>query len=137
MNEYLANSTASSLPPRADQRVYLILIRFLLVLRISRPFSVQLRAYRPSAIADCTIVPVRMADVEEGLDSLSLERQNSALLSPQRHGGKRAHRQEPFFIGVAGGTASGKTTACDMVCYCPLPLCSSACSNSRPPLACM
>jgi len=34
--------------------------------------------------------------------------------SPQVKGAKRGHRQEPFFIGVAGGTASGKTTACEL-----------------------
>jgi pantothenate kinase-related protein Tda10 len=27
----------------------------------------------------------------------------------------RLHRQEPFFIGVCGGTASGKTTACNLI----------------------
>lgn len=34
--------------------------------------------------------------------------------SPQVKGAKRGHRQEPFFIGVAGGTACGKTTACEL-----------------------
>lgn len=27
----------------------------------------------------------------------------------------RYHRSQPFFIGVAGGTASGKTTVCDCI----------------------
>lgn len=27
----------------------------------------------------------------------------------------RFHRSQPFFIGVAGGTASGKTTVCDCI----------------------
>ena len=31
-----------------------------------------------------------------------------------RHGGRK-HRSEPFIIGVAGGTASGKTTACNFI----------------------
>lgn len=30
-------------------------------------------------------------------------------------GAGRHHRTEPFFIGVAGGTASGKTTVCDRI----------------------
>jgi pantothenate kinase len=34
--------------------------------------------------------------------------------SPHRGAG-RGHRNEPFFIGVAGGTASGKTTVCDQI----------------------
>ncbi|MEW5300765.1 MAG: hypothetical protein WDW36_003672 [Sanguina aurantia] len=29
--------------------------------------------------------------------------------------GPARHRSQPFFIGVAGGTASGKTTVCDMI----------------------
>ncbi|KDD72502.1 phosphoribulokinase/uridine kinase, partial [Helicosporidium sp. ATCC 50920] len=29
--------------------------------------------------------------------------------------GGRKHRTEPFIIGVAGGTASGKTTVCDLI----------------------
>ncbi|KAI3433695.1 hypothetical protein D9Q98_003504 [Chlorella vulgaris] len=34
--------------------------------------------------------------------------------SPHRGAG-RGHRNEPFVIGVAGGTASGKTTVCDQI----------------------
>lgn len=34
--------------------------------------------------------------------------------SSQR-GANRMHRTEPFLIGVAGGTASGKTTVCDQI----------------------
>lgn len=45
----------------------------------------------------------------------ALERQSSYLDSPLRLAGKRAHRQQPFIIGVAGGTASGKTTVCDLI----------------------
>ena len=30
-----------------------------------------------------------------------------------QRGASRRHRSEPFLIGVAGGTASGKTTVCD------------------------
>jgi pantothenate kinase len=30
-------------------------------------------------------------------------------------GAGRSHRTEPFLIGVAGGTASGKTTVCDRI----------------------
>ena len=29
--------------------------------------------------------------------------------------GCRSNRSQPFFIGVAGGTASGKTTVCDAI----------------------
>lgn len=47
--------------------------------------------------------------------AMTLERQSSYLDSPQRLAGKRAHRQQPFIIGVAGGTASGKTTVCDLI----------------------
>eukprot|EP00887_Chlorella_sp_A99_P005349 scaffold1.g5349.t1 len=35
------------------------------------------------------------------------------LDSPARK--RSGHRSEPFFIGVAGGTASGKTTVCDLI----------------------
>ena len=41
-----------------------------------------------------------------------LERQQSALDSPaSKRSGRRSLRSEPFFIGVAGGTASGRETA--------------------------
>ncbi|KAL6770595.1 hypothetical protein ACKKBF_B31885 [Auxenochlorella protothecoides x Auxenochlorella symbiontica] len=43
----------------------------------------------------------------------SLGRQDSNLGSPHRK--RWTQRQEPFFIGVAGGTASGKTTVCDLI----------------------
>ena len=39
-------------------------------------------------------------------------------VSPSTAAGRRSgrkHRTEPFFIGVAGGTASGKTTVCDQI----------------------
>jgi len=35
--------------------------------------------------------------------------------SPSSHLSGRRHRTEPFLIGVAGGTASGKTTVCDQI----------------------
>jgi len=35
--------------------------------------------------------------------------------SPKLRGASRSHRTEPFLIGVAGGTASGKTTVCDHI----------------------
>jgi uridine kinase len=35
--------------------------------------------------------------------------------SPGTSRASRRHRSQPFFIGVAGGTASGKTTVCDLV----------------------
>ncbi|PSC68860.1 uridine kinase chloroplastic [Micractinium conductrix] len=38
-----------------------------------------------------------------------------ALDSPARRSARRSHRSEPFLIGVAGGTASGKTTVCDLI----------------------
>lgn len=45
-----------------------------------------------------------------------------SLLSPSgsspghsQRGAGRSHRTEPFIIGVAGGTASGKTTVCDQI----------------------
>ena len=47
--------------------------------------------------------------------SLALERAVSSLDSPARRSGRRSHRSEPFLIGVAGGTASGKTTVCDLI----------------------
>ena len=35
--------------------------------------------------------------------------------SPYRTRSRLSHRTEPFIIGVAGGTASGKTTVCDLI----------------------
>lgn len=37
--------------------------------------------------------------------------------SPSMHrcSSRRFHRTDPFLIGVAGGTASGKTTVCDQI----------------------
>ena len=60
------------------------------------------------------------------LESLKVKRSLSLNNSPSKtpHGlsptssfnyGGRKHRTEPFFIGVAGGTASGKTTVCDQI----------------------
>ena len=63
----------------------------------------------------------------EKLRLRSIERMDSAASSsglltpdglspggaPQR--ASRRHRTEPFLIGVAGGTASGKTTVCDQI----------------------
>ena len=49
------------------------------------------------------------------MQSLVLERAISSLDSPARRSGRRSHRSEPFLIGVAGGTASGKTTVCDLI----------------------
>jgi pantothenate kinase len=51
-----------------------------------------------------------------------LDSQTSGILSPsgsspctsQGRAGRK-HRTEPFLIGVAGGTASGKTTVCDQI----------------------
>lgn len=52
-----------------------------------------------------------------------LDSQASGILSPsgsspsgtsQGRAGRK-HRTEPFLIGVAGGTASGKTTVCDQI----------------------
>lgn len=51
-----------------------------------------------------------MEDLEGGLRALSLERDLSGVMdSPLgRRGARRSLRSEPFFIGVAGGTASGE-----------------------------
>ena len=51
----------------------------------------------------------------------SVNHSSSGMFSPAgaspgaSHRGYRAHRTEPFIIGVAGGTASGKTTVCDQI----------------------
>ncbi|KAL4430783.1 hypothetical protein ABPG75_006039 [Micractinium tetrahymenae] len=63
----------------------------------------------------------RMADLEAEMQRLEMEGGSPAraaswaLDSPARRSARRSHRSEPFFIGVAGGTASGKTTVCDMI----------------------
>lgn len=61
-------------------------------------------------------------DVCSELESLKLQTATSlnspgkaAGISPSYSSGRRLHRNEPFFIGVAGGTASGKTTVCDQI----------------------
>jgi uridine kinase len=49
----------------------------------------------------------------------SLSRGASGALSPgalsRLAARRRLHREEPFIIGVAGGTASGKTTVCELI----------------------
>lgn len=70
----------------------------------------------------------RLSDELNKLKVRSLERMDSqassqgALISPSaaspgatQRGTYRSHRTEPFLIGVAGGTASGKTTVCDQI----------------------
>lgn len=61
-------------------------------------------------------------DVCSELESLKLQTATSlnspskaSGTSPSYSSGRRLHRNEPFFIGVAGGTASGKTTVCDQI----------------------
>jgi len=61
-------------------------------------------------------------DVCSDLGSLTLHTATSlnspgkaSGVSPSYSTGRRLHRNEPFFIGVAGGTASGKTTVCDQI----------------------
>ena len=61
-------------------------------------------------------------DVCSELESLKLQTATSlnspgkaSGVSPSYSTGRRLHRNEPFFIGVAGGTASGKTTVCDQI----------------------
>jgi len=51
-----------------------------------------------------------MEELEGAVRSLSLERDLSGIMdSPLgRRGARRSLRSEPFFIGVAGGTASGE-----------------------------
>ena len=51
-----------------------------------------------------------MEELEGGVRALSLERDLSGVMdSPLgRRGARRSLRSEPFFIGVAGGTASGE-----------------------------
>ncbi|PRW58534.1 uridine kinase chloroplastic [Chlorella sorokiniana] len=58
-----------------------------------------------------------LEELEGAVRSLSLERDLSGIMdSPLgRRGARRSLRSEPFFIGVAGGTASGKTTVCDLI----------------------
>lgn len=59
----------------------------------------------------------------KGLTRLDSVHSNpDGLLSPggsspghSQRGAGRSHRTEPFIIGVAGGTASGKTTVCDQI----------------------
>ncbi|GMP64925.1 hypothetical protein CsSME_00025956 [Camellia sinensis var. sinensis] len=43
-----------------------------------------------------------------------LEPGNSEVDQPTTSTAEHVHKQ-PFFIGVAGGAASGKTTVCDMI----------------------
>lgn len=68
----------------------------------------------------------KLSDELEKLKVRALERMDSqassSLLSPSgtspgatQRGTFRSHRTEPFIIGVAGGTASGKTTVCDQI----------------------
>ncbi len=67
----------------------------------------------------------RLSDALEKLKVSELQRmdsQASSILSPNgtspgatQRGTFRSHRTEPFIIGVAGGTASGKTTVCDQI----------------------
>eukprot|EP00887_Chlorella_sp_A99_P005348 scaffold1.g5348.t1 len=47
-------------------------------------------------------------------DSVASTHSFGGVSSPS-HRGTRLHRTEPFIIGVAGGTASGKTTVCDEI----------------------
>lgn len=57
-----------------------------------------------------------MAALEAEMQRLDLEgaspsfsrAASMALDSPARRSARRSHRSEPFFIGVAGGTASGE-----------------------------
>lgn len=54
-------------------------------------------------------------ELEQAVQRLSLDRATSERMdSPVGHGrsGRRSLRSEPFFIGVAGGTASGEPAAC-------------------------
>ena len=72
------------------------------------------------------------SSISDGLEKLNirggLNRMDSVhsnydgLMSPSgsspghsQRGAGRSHRTEPFIIGVAGGTASGKTTVCDQI----------------------
>lgn len=59
-----------------------------------------------------------MEELEGGLRALSLERDLSGVMdSPLgRRGARRSLRSEPFFIGVAGGTASGELRRLVAVC---------------------
>lgn len=52
----------------------------------------------------------RMDSVTSGILSPSGSSPNAS-----QHHARRKHRTEPFLIGVAGGTASGKTTVCDQI----------------------
>jgi pantothenate kinase len=67
-----------------------------------------------------------LSDEVEKLKIRALERMDSqassTIVSPSgaspgatQRGTFRSHRTEPFIIGVAGGTASGKTTVCDQI----------------------
>lgn len=55
----------------------------------------------------------KSAELEAELQRLELEGASGsraaslALDSPARRSARRSHRSDPFFIGVAGGTASG------------------------------
>ena len=51
---------------------------------------------------------------EQGTQVESPHGSSPGATGSSRHGGRK-HRSEPFFIGVAGGTASGKTTVCDQI----------------------
>jgi len=69
---------------------------------------------------------LKLTDEVEKLKIRALERMDSqtssTMVSPSgtspgatQRGTYRSHRTEPFIIGVAGGTASGKTTVCDQI----------------------
>ena len=52
-----------------------------------------------------------------GLERFDSSASSLGGMSPghSQRGPHRSHRTEPFLIGVAGGTASGKTTVCDQI----------------------
>ncbi len=60
-----------------------------------------------------------MAELDAIVQRLALEGASPTssmhLDSPARRSARRSHRSEPFFIGVAGGTASGACGA-GMMC---------------------
>lgn len=60
-------------------------------------------------------------ELEQAVQRLSLERAASERMnSPVGHGrsGRRSLRSEPFFIGVAGGTASGEHVRAGVQQWC-------------------
>mmetsp|Transcript_8847 Transcript_8847/g.26519 ORF Transcript_8847/g.26519 Transcript_8847/m.26519 type:complete len:510 (+) Transcript_8847:174-1703(+) len=62
-----------------------------------------------------SLSPLRRPGDRSNVSSVSTVSWRALGDSPNTARASRRHRSQPFFIGVAGGTASGKTTVCDLV----------------------